>query len=53
MKDIIVFGTGKYFEWKKENIKKKYHIIEFLDNATENQIFLIDKFINEIIIYIR
>ena len=31
----------------------KKHIIEFLDNATENQIFLIDKFINEIIIYIR
>lgn len=31
----------------------KEHIIAFLENATENQIFLIDKFINEIITYIR
>lgn len=43
MKDIIVFGTGKYFEWKKENIKKKYHIIEFLDNKVKPHSELYDK----------
>lgn len=32
MKNIIVFGTGKYFEHKKEKVKKKYNIIKFIDN---------------------
>lgn len=32
MKDIIIFGTGKYFESKKETLKRKYHITAFLDN---------------------
>ncbi len=29
MKDILVFGTGKYFEWKKAAIMKKYNIVAF------------------------
>lgn len=32
MKDIIIFGTGKYFESKKETLERKYHITAFLDN---------------------
>lgn len=32
MENIIVFGTGKYFECKKETLETKYHIIKFLDN---------------------
>lgn len=32
MKDIIVFGTGKYFEHKRQAINEKYHIVSFLDN---------------------
>lgn len=35
MENIIVFGTGKYFEWKRETLEKKYHIIKFLDNRVE------------------
>ena len=35
MKDIIVFGTGKYFEYKKEAITRKYNIACFLDNKVE------------------
>lgn len=35
MQNIIVFGTGKYFEYKKESIRKKYNIIYFLDNNVE------------------
>lgn len=35
MKDIIVFGTGKYFESKRQTISEKYHIIGFLDNKQE------------------
>lgn len=31
----------------------KEHIISFLETATENQLFLIDKFINEIISYVK
>lgn len=32
MKNIIVFGTGKYFEQKEEKIRERFHIISFLDN---------------------
>lgn len=32
MKDIIVFGTGAYFQHKKNQIEKNYHIKYFLDN---------------------
>ena len=35
MKDILVFGTGKYFEWKKAAIMKKYNIVAFLDNKVK------------------
>lgn len=35
MKDIIVFGTGKYFEHKKEVINRKYNITCFLDNKVQ------------------
>ncbi|MGL5820571.1 MAG: FkbM family methyltransferase [Sarcina sp.] len=31
-KNILVFGTGKYFEASKERIEKKYNIIGFIDN---------------------
>ena len=39
MQDIIVFGTGKYFECKKESIEKKYNIVCFLDNKIETGSF--------------
>lgn len=35
MENIIVFGTGKYFECKKETLETRYHIIKFLDNRVE------------------
>lgn len=35
MENIIVFGMGKYFEYKKEAIERKYKIIQFLDNRIE------------------
>ncbi len=35
MQDIIVFGMGKYFECKKETIRKKYNVVSFLDNKVE------------------
>lgn len=39
MKNIIVFGMGKYFEHKKEEVEKKYNIIKFLDNKVgENEV---------------
>ena len=30
---IIVFGIGRYFNYKKEAIQKKYQIIGFIDNS--------------------
>lgn len=35
MENIIVFGTGKYFECKRETLEKKYHIVKFVDNRVE------------------
>ena len=35
MENIIVFGTGKYFECKREALEKKYHIVKFVDNRVE------------------
>lgn len=35
MENIIVFGTGKYFEFKRETFEKKYNIVKFLDNRVE------------------
>ena len=31
-KEIIIFGTGKYFDYKRRAIEKKYKIVCFLDN---------------------
>ena len=31
-KEIIIFGTGKYFDYKRHAIEKKYKIVCFLDN---------------------
>ena len=36
MKDIIVFGTGNYFGWKKEMILNEYNIIYMLDNNVQS-----------------
>ena len=35
MKNIIVFGMGKYFEFKNAALEKKYNIVKFLDNKIE------------------
>lgn len=32
MENVIIFGMGKYFEFKKEALGKKYKIVQFLDN---------------------
>lgn len=38
IEDIIVFGRGRYYESKEEELKKIYHVIAFIDNAiTENE----------------
>ena len=33
--DIIVFGTGRYYNFKKATIQKKYSIVGFIDNAIQ------------------
>lgn len=35
MEEIIVFGTGRYYQSKKEDLQKKYKIVGFLDNAAK------------------
>lgn len=35
MENIIVFGVGKYFLYKKDALEKKYRIILFLDNSVK------------------
>lgn len=37
MQDVIVFGKGRYFQHKKENLKRKYHIVGFIDNAVKSE----------------
>lgn len=37
MQDVIVFGKGRYFQYKKENLKSKYHIVGFIDNAVKSE----------------
>ena len=37
MEEIIVFGTGKYFEYKSPAIEKNYDIVCFLDNKVSEQ----------------
>ncbi len=31
--DVIVFGHGRYYRSKQENLKKNYNVIGFIDNA--------------------
>lgn len=33
MENIIVFGIGKYFNYKKNSLKKIYNVTAFLDNS--------------------
>lgn len=33
MEEVIIFGTGRYYLSKKEDLQKKYKIVGFLDNA--------------------
>lgn len=40
IKDVIIFGSGKYFRSKLEAICNKYHIVGFLDNTVEHKRFL-------------
>ena len=35
MQDIIIFGRGKYFEYKRVGLKSKYNIAGFIDNAVK------------------
>lgn len=37
MKEIIVFGRGKYFAEKSDEIKKNYKIAAFIDNAVTEE----------------
>ncbi len=39
IKDIIIFGRGKYFKSKLENLKSRYHIVGILDNAVKEKEF--------------
>lgn len=39
MKEIVVFGRGKYFARKADEIKRHYKIAAFLDNAVEEEAF--------------
>lgn len=48
MEDIIIFGHGRYYKSKEENIKKKYNVIAFIDNAVKVNSQIIE---NEIPIY--
>ncbi len=35
MEEIIVFGTGRYYQNKKPELEKNYRVIGFLDNAVK------------------
>lgn len=39
MKEIVVFGRGKYFAAKSAEIQKQYRIAAFLDNAVKEEAF--------------
>ncbi len=41
MEEIIVFGTGKYFEYKRAAIEKNYNIVCFLDNKVSEQTYTV------------
>lgn len=38
MKDIIIFGRGKYLKLKRDNICKQYNIVAILDNSVNGVI---------------
>lgn len=35
MEDVIVFGHGRYYQSKKDSVKKIYNVIAFIDNAVK------------------
>lgn len=35
MKEVYIFGRGKYYKVKKESIEERYKIVGFLDNAVD------------------
>lgn len=37
MKNVIIFGTGRYYKAREEYLKKTYNIIAFLDNKVEEE----------------
>lgn len=43
MQDIIVFGHGRYYKSKMEELKKAHHIIAFLDNIVKPGTVLTDE----------
>lgn len=42
MKDVIIFGHGRYYRSKEENIKKLYNAAAFIDNAVNENEILFD-----------
>ncbi len=42
MEDIILFGHGRYYKNKEENIKKMYRVAAFIDNAIKKDEVLFD-----------
>ncbi len=43
MEDVIVFGHGRYYQSKKESLKKIYNVIAFIDNAVKSDEELYDE----------
>lgn len=39
---VVIFGRGKYCDFKIDSIKEKYHVIGFLDNRVEEKKILED-----------
>ena len=38
MENIIVFGKGAYYQYKKDEIHKKYNVVAFLDNNSMGEV---------------
>ena len=34
--DIIIFGTGRYYKFKKEELLKNFSIVAFIDNSVQS-----------------
>lgn len=43
MKDVLVFGCGVYFMWKKETINKLYNVVAIVDNYKKGTVPLNDE----------